>query len=236
MVFKKGYNNPMFGVHRFGKNNPFYGKKHSEESKRKIKENHKNVKGKNHPFYGKHHSKETKDIMRLLKIDKKLSIKHKQNLSKSLKGREFSKEHRENLRKIRIGKKNSEETIRKIKMARTNQIFPIKDTKPEIKIQNFLKQLGIEFYTHQYIKNIEHGYQCDILIPSQEGIERPTIIECFGDYWHKIPYGNPIDSVRCQELRTKGFRVFVFWEREIKAMELNDFKIKIRNWKNENRN
>ncbi len=93
-------------------------------------------------------------------------------------------------------------------------------------IGNRLKKLGLEFYTHQYMK-IEHGYQCDILIPKQKGIERPTIIECFGDYWHKIPYGNPIDSIRCQELREKGFRVLVFWENEIKVMKLNDLRRKI---------
>ncbi len=34
---------------------------------------------------------------------------------------------------------------------------------------------------------IEHGYQCDVLIPIQEGIEKPIVIEAFGDYWHKIP-------------------------------------------------
>lgn len=36
-----------------GKNNPFYGRKHSLESRRKISENHADLSGKNHPNYGK---------------------------------------------------------------------------------------------------------------------------------------------------------------------------------------
>lgn len=34
-----------------GKNNPFYGKKHSKESKRKIKSHHANFKAENHPCW-----------------------------------------------------------------------------------------------------------------------------------------------------------------------------------------
>jgi group I intron endonuclease len=34
-------------------NNSFYGKKHSEESKRKMSENHPDVSGENHPMYGR---------------------------------------------------------------------------------------------------------------------------------------------------------------------------------------
>jgi len=34
----KGQNNPMFGVSRYGKDNPFFGKKHNKETVEKIKE------------------------------------------------------------------------------------------------------------------------------------------------------------------------------------------------------
>jgi len=105
-------------------------------------------------------------------------------------------------------------------------IFPIKDTSIEVKIQNFLKQLGIEFFTHQYM-TIEHGYQCDILIPSMD-----MVIECDGDYWHKYPIGNDIDHIRTRELLEKGFKVLRLWEFEIKEMNLNDFKEKLNATKN----
>jgi len=114
-----------------------------------------------------------------------------------------------------------------IKEARKYQVMPVKDTKIEVKMQNFLKQLEIEFYTHQYMKEIEHGYQCDILIPKQEGIIKKTIIECFGVYWHNYPYAREIDIQRCSELREKGWRVLVFWENEIKLMHLNNLKEKL---------
>jgi hypothetical protein len=42
--------------------------------------------------------------------------------------------------------------------------------------------MELTFFTHQYIKEIEHGYQCDILIPLMR-----LVIECYGDYWHKYP-------------------------------------------------
>jgi very-short-patch-repair endonuclease len=123
------------------------------------------------------------------------------------------------------GKKQSEYqkmiVRKKLKETRKNQIFPKEDTKIEVKIQNFLKKLGIEFFTHQYMK-INHGYLCDILIPSMN-----LVIECDGDYWHKYPVGNEIDHIRTNELIEKGFKVLRLWENEIKLMNVSDFKQKI---------
>jgi len=116
------------------------------------------------------------------------------------------------------GKHHLEETKNKIRKMRAKQIFPIKDTSIEVKIQMFLKELEIDFFTHQYIK-IEHGYQCDILIPSMN-----LIIECDGDYWHKYPIGIEIDHVRTKELIEKGFKVLRLWEKEIRVMNINNFK------------
>jgi hypothetical protein len=65
-------------VIRKGKNNPFYGKHHSEKTKEKIRigligkvegKNNPNygngnkIKGKLNPFYGKHHTNKTKKII-----------------------------------------------------------------------------------------------------------------------------------------------------------------------------
>lgn len=105
------------------------------------------------------------------------------------------------------------------KWYRSKQIVPVKDTKIEVKIQMFLKELGYEFFTHQYMKDIEHGYQCDILIPALN-----LVIECDGDYWHKYPVGNDIDHIRTKELIEKGFKVLRLWECEINVMDINKFK------------
>ena len=69
---------------------------------------------------------------------------------------------------------------------------------------------------------IEHGYQCDILIPSEK-----LVIECDGDYWHKYPIGLEKDHVRTKELIEKGFKVLRLWEKDIKNMKLKEFKEKL---------
>lgn len=111
------------------------------------------------------------------------------------------------------------EAIEKFKERRKHIILPVKDSSIEVKIQNFLKVLGIEFFTHQYMKEIEHSYQCDILIPSMN-----MVIECDGDYWHKYPIGLERDHVRTKELITKGFKVLRLWERDIRVMDVNQFE------------
>ena len=85
-----------------GKNNPMYGKKHSEITKIKIGEKskgriifseeqknelRKRASGENNPFYGKHHSDETKKKLRDLKLGHKLSPAHIEALCAARKGR-----------------------------------------------------------------------------------------------------------------------------------------------------
>ncbi len=143
--------------------------------------------------------------------------------------------------------KRSEEFKAKAKIWTTERIrngeFPKKNTSIELKIQDFLTLLKIEFLTHKYM-NIKNSYQCDILIPEQKGINQKTIIECDGDFFHCNPnkflpndkcFKNGItakerwklDKLRTQELQEKGYRVIRLWEHEIKVMELNDLKNKI---------
>jgi len=168
------------------------GKKHTNETKEKIRLSHK----------GKVMSEESK-----LKIsnNRERAIK----ISKAKKGKKLSTEHKAKLSKVR------KKLFREGKIL---QHMPKKDTSIEIKIQNFLKKLQIEFFTHKYI-NIYHGYQCDILIPSLN-----LVVECDGNYWHKYPIGNKIDHIRTKELLDKGFKVLRLWESEIKDMNLDKFE------------
>jgi len=70
--YKDPKNHPMFGKKHSeeskkkisnsleGEKNPFFGKKHTKETKNKISENHADFSGENHPQYGKHRTEETK--------------------------------------------------------------------------------------------------------------------------------------------------------------------------------
>lgn len=201
MVFKKGH-------------------KHSEEIKKKISETRKIrfKEGTIKPtayWKGKHPSETTK-----------------KKLSESNKGyhpiNEFKKGHLtwnkgiahddKTKMKIAISSKatwNKPKYKQIAKEKRSKQVFPIKDTSIEVKIQNFLKELEVEYYTHRYMKEIEHGYQCDIFIPSKN-----LVIECDGMYWHKYPTGRDIDNIRIKELIEKGFKVLRLWENDINSMDI----------------
>lgn len=119
----------------------------------------------------------------------------------------------------------TEKTKEKMRHTRSKMILPKKDTKIEVKLQDFLKQLNTKFISHKYINNIEHSYQCDIFI------EPNIIIECDGDYWHNWPYGRKIDIIRTQELKEKGFKVLRLWESEINKMTLKTFKSELKKLK-----
>lgn len=234
-----------------GTNHPNYGKHLSEETKKKIssfhigkklsKEHianiikfHAHLKGEESPMYGFRHTKETKNKISIKQIGKhnSPSTEFKTGRVSLRKGIKLSKEQIEFLKKLSKGNKyhegfkHSKEVKEKIKQARAKQIFPAKNTTIEVKIQKFLEQLSINYFQHKYIKEIQHGYQCDFLIPSMN-----LIIECDGDYWHNYPMGREIDKIRTNELLEKGFKVLRLWEFEIKEMNINKFKQKIMEFK-----
>lgn len=94
------------------------GFKFSEESKERIRKSQKGLQaGSKHPLYGKKHSEETKQKMRLSKLGKKLSEETKNKMSEIRKGRKSpmeGKKHSEESKKkisekgknLRCGTKN----------------------------------------------------------------------------------------------------------------------------------
>jgi len=129
----------------------------------------------------------------------------------------------------------------KFKKMRSKQKLPLKDSSIELKIQDFLTLLEVEFVTHKYM-NIKHAYQCDILIPVQDRISQKTIIECDGDFFHMNPKKYSandkcfkmvakdrwkLDESRTKELIKDGYRVIRIWENKIKVMSIDDLKEKI---------
>lgn len=84
-----------------GEKNPFYGRKRSEESRRKMREAKK---GEKHPMYGKHHSEETKKKMREAHKGKKMSEESKKKNMEAHKGKHFSEETKNKLSLQRTGR------------------------------------------------------------------------------------------------------------------------------------
>lgn len=125
-----------------GKNNPFYGRKHTKETKQKISiANKGNIpwhSGKTNVF-----SKETLEKMRLNKIGKTSAFK---------------------------GKIHTDEAKQKIRDARKNQkhvFFSI----PERKINSVLSINGVKFEKHKIFKIGEMYHQVDIFIEPNIVIE-----------------------------------------------------------------
>ena len=114
---------------KFGEENPFYQKQHTEETKSKISQIGKEHKGwvdrrrtyqgKNNPFYGKSHSKETIELLR------ERSTETWKNQPHPWIGRKHSEETKAKFREKNsgennpnFGKKQSEETKEKVRLAK----------------------------------------------------------------------------------------------------------------------
>ena len=215
--------------------------KHSKKTKEKI-----GIKSKKMWLLPDHNNKRFEKSHPKILIEKIIDLFESEKTLKEI--TKITKVSRPTLKRIILEKGFTEKDIKErankvigknTKKHRKYQIFPIKDTLIEVKIQDLLKQLRIEFLTHQYM-NIKYSYQCDIFIPKQEGINQKTIIECDGDYWHGNPqfpyyYNFPIkvkiqrikDFERTNQLEEQGFRVIRFFGSEIKVMELKQLREKI---------
>ncbi len=193
---------------------------HSEEHKQKMKKKmtgnklREGITSWNKGIKGLNRSPRTKEV--------------KERISNTLKNSNYYKSEKWVQTKKKISEKrketlrNNPEELRRIKERLKRIKTPKQDTSIEVKIQNFLKELGMEFFTHQYMK-IKHGYLCDILIPSMN-----LVIECDGDYWHKYPIGLERDHIRTKELIDNGFKVLRLWEFEIRKMNVKGFQDKLK--------
>lgn len=181
------------------------GKHFTDESKRKIA---LALKGKfdgiNNPFYGRHHTEET--IEKLRAINRNRSDEWRKKISLGNMGHTSPNK----------GKKLSAETREKVRIARLKQVFPFKDTKIEVAIQNKLRQMGVAFRKHEPILG-----QPDLFI------EPNICVFVDGCYWHGCPtcfteersdYMSrrmASDKFVNEELSRRGYSVFRFWGHEI---------------------
>jgi len=171
-----------------GENNPFYGKTHTEETINFLSDIGKTLVGENNPFYGKTHTKETRKIL-------------------SEKSRLYALTHLDKMSERGI------KSIQKQALGRKTSI--------EQKIEQQLIELNIE---HKYNKILHMKYQYDFIIGEN------ILLEVQGDYWHANPliYGeNKILLNERQNYKTNrdlekkkyaednGFKIYYIWETDI---------------------
>jgi len=189
------------------------GRVHSVETRRKISESGKgrpvsqetrlkigrSNSGSNNGMFGKRH----KDLM-----SDEAYTQYMQKLSNSAK-----------MRWVNLSDEKKEKWIVRLREQRKYQIFPVKDTKIEVKVREFLETLSIPFMQHKYIEDIKHGYQCDFFIDKFN-----LVIECDGDYWHNYPNYREIDLIRTDEMKSQGYSVIRLWERDIHKLNVETFE------------
>lgn len=117
-----------------GENHPMYGKHHTEESRKKSIESHKNApKGKNHPMYGRHQSEETR---------RKISENHNKLQSGEthpMYGVAHTEESKQKMKEINIGKHHLPES--KLKISDKN-----KESNSPLNIYEYILSNGEDYW------------------------------------------------------------------------------------------
>lgn len=197
---------------------PFFGRKHTNESKKKISDAHK----------GKQRSEETKR-----KISKKLRNKKdtlETRMKKSLaqmghpyrggsrsKGYKMSEESKQKISMANKGRKHTEETKKKIAISarriRLNRPpFPKKDTLIERILCSGLDTLETKYAKHVSV--------CGVCQPDIVFSKLRIAVFADGDYWHSKEFKNgkvwKRDRNQDKTLRENGWKVLRFWGSQIK--------------------
>jgi DNA mismatch endonuclease (patch repair protein) len=217
-------------------NTRWLGRKHSEETKEKMREIGKKrdvsfLLGIPHKTWNKGrtgvYTKETLQKMSVASLGhkrllgKKLSEETKQRIGKSNKGKHPMTEERKQKLRERCGDKapwhgktHTPETKEKMRLARLKAPpLPFKDTTIEKTLQEGLTEYGIAYQKHLPI--------CNICRPDMVFPELKIAVFADGDYWHsqKIKDGKVWERDRNQEkvLTNNGWKVLRFWEHEIRS-------------------
>ena len=208
-----------------GKNNPFYGKKHSSEFKNRLSKERKGkwCVGKDNAMYGV-------NVWEILPAEKIKKMKEKVKIATSGKNNGFyGKTHTEKFKKKqseRVKKwiKNHPEHLKKMIFNSLQSQSKCKKNKIEQAVEQKLIDLGLKF---KYSKILHRKYQYDFIINND------ILLEVQGDYWHanSLFYGNKkyqkklnkrqkykvlIDKKKKVFAEEYGYRIFYIWENEIK--------------------
>jgi len=166
----------------------------------------------------KKHTEESKNKMSEAAKKRKLSNKTRRQISRAMKGREFSQQHRqkmsENNARYWKGKTLSEEHRQKIAIAAEKRASRDNDDFKNISPDYFtdIEEITKNFFEEHnigYLHNKRIGsYFPDFIILDN------VIIECDGEYWHKERDNK---DRRDEYFRNKGFLIFHVRGDEIKS-------------------
>ena len=187
-------------------------------------------------------SVESRKKMRLARLGRKHSTETRAKIGRLQIGHEVSAKTREKLRLFRLGSSLSEETKKRISFglarpevkerirnARLNQVFPVRDTKPErLFFSRLMKEQRKRLATLGYfiIKHPNLGFcQPDFALFSKD---KPSIfIFIDGCYWHCCPKHFPIAKFETQKrtlyydrknesiFKLYGIPFIRFWEHDL---------------------
>lgn len=215
-----------------GKNNPFYSRHHSEETKRKISKSKKGQR----PWLGKRHSKESKLKMSLSKKGKHYSPKteFKKGNPSMFKGRHHTEELRKKMSNAKKGKRLSKECKIKISIAskkhwqtleyrekvikNTLKSLFNRPTKLEKKMINLIKTNNLPF---SYCGNgtLMIGYKCpDFYENNGKKICIEVASKKEKEIHRKISW-KKYEMERKKHFKEWGWKCIVIWDNEFEDKE-----------------
>lgn len=207
-----------------GKNNPFYGRKHTAETKRKMSEAKKGYvpwnKGRKSPKTSQTLMRHTLSEETRKKISDTLKKRYLEGMESPFKkGHNIRNTGRTRFKKGRIshnkGKTIDESygvdqanVIRdKLREGALRHKCPTKNTSIEIAFFTELDKRGIEYEKHRVVCGI---CKPDIVFPKNF-----IAVQCDGYYWHSLPNMIEKDIRQGMVLRENGWLILRYWEHEI---------------------
>ena len=185
--------------------------KMSKEHRKKISEAQKR-------FWNNKTYEEKMELLKYVhneKTRKKISksCKGRKAWNKGMTGFSHTQETREKMSKIakanwdNMSKNKRNKWITNV----VNAHCPSTDTKIELKVEEDLKLYNIKYIKQKTISNGKRNFVLDFYIPSLK-----LVIECNGDYWHKLPERKQRDKELKEYVESTGRKIIFIWEHEIK--------------------
>jgi very-short-patch-repair endonuclease len=215
---RRGYSRFLNGHNAKGKNNPMYGKTHSEEAKQNISRVRKEkfASGEYDFIDSERWSNIQKEVWSRPGYREKIAKARedagwRQNISDSMSDENhpfYGKKRPEHSKLMK-----SPEMLEKIFAKRSA-------TDIEILMAEMLEQIGVEYHSQFFINHGKDTYSYDFKIKGA-----PILIEVDGDYWHggpstdnHVPFVNEVkekDALKNKVAEENGYKVLRFWGSDI---------------------